>query len=45
MRERGSDRERMGPDEAGNVRATVSLEMTYSHAMKQDRDFADVENC
>lgn len=45
MRERESDRERTVHDEAGNVQAFVSLEVTYSHAMKQEREFADVENC
>lgn len=44
-RESESDGERMGPDEAGNVQVLVSLEVTYSHAMKQEREFADVENC
>lgn len=32
-RESESDRERMGPDEAGNVQAFVLLEVTYSHAV------------
>lgn len=45
MRERESDQERKKPAEAGNVQAVVLHEVTYSHAMKQERELVDVENC
>lgn len=32
----------MGPDETGNVKAFVSLEVTCSHAVKWRKEFADV---